>query len=145
MPISETTLRELRQSYNAAFTAYQSCLKDVNEATMRSGGASLDLSAKVAEALHELTEARSKLLAALAEAEKDEPAVVVSRPDGVVIEIQREQSGGARLTVDLGCCKKSRKISCDVAKAHDSSPHFDRIVQEMEADLIAAYGPRPLY
>ena len=144
MAITEATLRDLRQRYNAAYTAYQSCVLALNEVSMSGKRPSPELLANEAKALHELTEARGKLLAALAEGARDDGTVFVERPDGVVIEIRRGASGGARLTVDLGCCKKSRNISCEVAREHEVSPQFKRIVREMEDELLPTCGPRPV-
>jgi len=143
MPTTETLLRELRHRYNAAFAAYQNCAKALNEAAMSGTSPLPELLANEAKALHGLTDARAKLLAALAETEKEEHTVLVSRREGIMVEIRREPSGGAQLTVDLGCCKTSRKISWELAKEHAASPQFDRIVQEMEAELLPTCGPRP--
>ena len=80
MPITEATLRDLRHRYNAAYTAYQSCVQALTEVTMSGKRPSPDLLANEANALHELTESRGRLLAALAEAQKDEGAVSVAPP-----------------------------------------------------------------
>jgi len=80
MPITEVTLRDLRHRYNAAYTAYQSCVQALTEVTMSGKRPSPELQANEARALHELTESRARLLAALAETEKDEGAARVARP-----------------------------------------------------------------
>ena len=80
MPITEATLRDLRHRYNAAYTAYHGCVQALTEVTMSGKRPSPDLLANEANALHELTESRGRLLAALAEAQKDEGAVSVAPP-----------------------------------------------------------------
>ena len=64
MPISDAVLSELTQRYDAACAAYQSCLAALNEAAMSGVSPSETLIRNDAKALHELTEARSKLLSA---------------------------------------------------------------------------------
>jgi hypothetical protein len=66
-PISDEQLRELRMRYNAAYTAYQSCVLALNEAAMSGKPPSKTLLENEAKSLGELTEARAKLLAAMAE------------------------------------------------------------------------------
>jgi len=80
MSITEATLRDLRHRYNAAYTAYQSCVQALTEVTMSGKRPSPELLANEAKALHELTEARGKLLAALPEAQQNDGAVSVARP-----------------------------------------------------------------
>jgi hypothetical protein len=63
---SEADLRELRLRYNAAYSAYQSCLIALNEAAMSGQAASKALLENEAKALRELTEARGNLIAAMA-------------------------------------------------------------------------------
>ena len=65
---SEVDLRELRLRYNAAYSAYQSCLIALNEAAMSGQPPSKVLLENEANALRELTEARGNLLAAMAQA-----------------------------------------------------------------------------
>jgi hypothetical protein len=64
---SETDLRELRLRYNAAYSAYQSCLIALNEVAMSGQAASKALLENEANALRELTEARGNLIAAMAQ------------------------------------------------------------------------------
>jgi hypothetical protein len=64
---TEATLRDLRMRYNAAYSAYQSCLIALNEAAMSGQPPSKDLLEKEADALAELNEARAKLIAAIAQ------------------------------------------------------------------------------
>ena len=63
---SEADLRELRLRYNAAYSAYQSCLIALNEAAMSGQAAAKALLENEASALRELTEARGNLIAAMA-------------------------------------------------------------------------------
>jgi hypothetical protein len=65
--ITDAALRESRLKYNAAYTAYQSCVIALNEAAMSGKKPSPELLKKESTALRELTEARSRLLAAMAE------------------------------------------------------------------------------
>lgn len=65
----EANLRELRLRYNAAYTAYQSCVMALNEVAMSGQPASKLLLENEANALRELTEARGQLLAAMARAQ----------------------------------------------------------------------------
>jgi hypothetical protein len=64
--VSDAAIRELRLRYNAAYSAYQSCVMALNEAVFSGTKPSPELIEKEAKALHELTEARGKLLRALA-------------------------------------------------------------------------------
>ncbi len=64
-PVTDERLRELRQRYNAAYTAYQSCVLALNEAIASGKGPTPALLENEAAALHELTDARAKLLAAI--------------------------------------------------------------------------------
>jgi hypothetical protein len=64
---SEADLRELRLRYNAAYSAYQSCLIALNEAAMSGQAPSRSLLENEANALRELTEARGNLIAAMAQ------------------------------------------------------------------------------
>jgi hypothetical protein len=63
---TEADLRTLRMRYNAAYSAYQSCLIAINEAAATGQRASQQLLENEANALRELTEARGALLAAMA-------------------------------------------------------------------------------
>ena len=63
---SEADLRALRLRYNAAYSAYQSCVIAINEAAMSGQPASKQLLDNVAQALRDLNEARGALLAAMA-------------------------------------------------------------------------------
>lgn len=63
---SDADLRELRQRYNAAYSAYQSCLIALNDAAATGQTPSPELLKQETAALRELTEARSNLLAAMA-------------------------------------------------------------------------------
>jgi len=60
--IADHQLRELRQRYGAAHTAYQSCVLALNEAALLGEPPSKTLLGNEAKALGELTEARAKLL-----------------------------------------------------------------------------------
>ena len=53
--------------YNAAYTAYQSCVLALNDAAMSGKPPSKTLLENEARSLRELTEARGKLLAAMAD------------------------------------------------------------------------------
>jgi hypothetical protein len=66
--ISDAELRLLRLRYNAAYSAYQSCVMALNEAVMSGVSASPDLLKNEAAVLRELTDARAKLLDAMAAA-----------------------------------------------------------------------------
>jgi hypothetical protein len=63
---SDADLRELRLRYNAAYSAYQSCVIALNTAAMTGQPASPELLANESAALRELTETRATLLAAMA-------------------------------------------------------------------------------
>ena len=67
---SDADLRELRLRYNAAYSAYQSCVIALNTASMTGQAASPELLTNEAAALRELTEARAALLAAMSAAAK---------------------------------------------------------------------------
>jgi hypothetical protein len=60
--IIDDQLGELRQRYNAAYTAYQSCVLALNESALLGEPPSKMLLGNEAKALRELTEARAKLL-----------------------------------------------------------------------------------
>ncbi|HET7607597.1 MAG TPA: hypothetical protein VFL84_02885 [Gammaproteobacteria bacterium] len=62
---SEANLRELRMRYNAAYSAYQSCLIAINEAAMSGLPPSKALLANEGNALRELNDARGNLIAAM--------------------------------------------------------------------------------
>jgi hypothetical protein len=64
--ISDAELRALRLRYNAAYSAYQSCVLALNEIVLAGQPASDELLKSEAAALRELTEARGKLLHGLA-------------------------------------------------------------------------------
>jgi hypothetical protein len=66
--ISDAEMRAARLRYNAAYSAYQSCVIALNEAVIAGQKASDELLRNEAAALRELTEARGKLLDALAKA-----------------------------------------------------------------------------
>ncbi len=65
MPISDAALRELRQRYNTAYTAYQSCVIALNQALMSGQPPPKSLLDNEATALRELTDARGNLLAGM--------------------------------------------------------------------------------
>jgi hypothetical protein len=65
-PVTDASLRRLRQIYNAAYSAYQNCVLALNEAAALGKPASPELLMNEAAALHALTTARADLLAALA-------------------------------------------------------------------------------
>ena len=62
-----SALQTLRMRYKAAYTAYQSCVRALTEASMSGAPLSKELLENEAKALRELTEARGNLLAAMAE------------------------------------------------------------------------------
>lgn len=66
-PISEKALRELRQRYQAAYTAYQSCVDALAALSIKGEKATDELLTKEAKALRELNEARSLYRDALME------------------------------------------------------------------------------
>ena len=66
--IADAELRALRLRYNAAYSAYQSCVMALNEAVISGVLASPELLKNEAAALRELTDARGKLLDAMAAA-----------------------------------------------------------------------------
>ena len=55
----------LRMKYNAAYAAYKECVRALNDASMSGESPSALFLEKEADALHELTEARANLLAAM--------------------------------------------------------------------------------
>jgi hypothetical protein len=59
MAFSEAGLRELRQRYNAAYAAYQSCVDALTEIGLRGEKPSPELLENEAKALRELNEARA--------------------------------------------------------------------------------------
>jgi hypothetical protein len=63
--ITSSDLRELQHRYNAAYTAYQSCIIAINEAAMSGKAPSENLRVSEAKSLRDLTDARGKLLAAM--------------------------------------------------------------------------------
>jgi len=65
-PVSETVLQELRMRYNAAYAAYQACVRAVSEAAMSGSLASPALLEREAQALSALNKARATLMAAMA-------------------------------------------------------------------------------
>jgi len=68
MPVPATfdaDLRELRMRYNAAYSAYQSCLIAINEAAASGQPPSKALLENEAIALRELNETRGHLIAAM--------------------------------------------------------------------------------
>jgi hypothetical protein len=69
--MTQDKLRDLRLKYNAAYTAYQSCVIAMNECALRGVAPSDELLKNEAEALRVLNEARATLLAAMAEFEQD--------------------------------------------------------------------------
>jgi hypothetical protein len=71
--ITDDDLRKLRLKYNAAYTAYQSCVIALNEAAMSGKKPSKELRENEAKALRELTDARAKLLAAMNELNGGQP------------------------------------------------------------------------
>jgi hypothetical protein len=64
---TEAALQTLRMRYKAAYTAYQSCVRALTEASMSGALLSKELLENEAKALRELTEARGNLLAAMLE------------------------------------------------------------------------------
>ena len=66
-PVSDERLRELKFRYNAAYTAYQSCVLALNEAATSGKRPSPELLRNEAAARRQLTDARAKLLAAFGE------------------------------------------------------------------------------
>ena len=69
-PVTDETLRELRQRYQTAYTAYRSCVDAMTALTLRSEKPSLELLDSEAKALRELNEARDAHRAALLEADR---------------------------------------------------------------------------
>ena len=67
-PLSDTALHELRMRYQAAYTAYQGCVRAVTEATMSGAVPSAALLEQEAKALGALTLLRASLLAAMTDA-----------------------------------------------------------------------------
>jgi hypothetical protein len=67
-PLAEAVLQELRMRYQAAYTAYQACVRTVTETTMSGAIPSPTLLEQEAKALGILTKTRAKLLAAMADA-----------------------------------------------------------------------------
>jgi hypothetical protein len=65
MPVSERELRELRLRYEAAYTAYQSCVEALAKAGSQGKRPSAELLQKEAQALRELNEARERYRDAL--------------------------------------------------------------------------------
>ena len=72
--ITDAALRELRLKYNAAYAAYQSCVMALNEAVISGKKPKPELLQNEAAALRELTDARGKLLRALAGLANDDAA-----------------------------------------------------------------------
>jgi hypothetical protein len=69
MPLAtETALHELRMRYQAAYTAYQGCVRAVTEATMSGTVPSAALLEQEAKALGALAALRASLLAAMTDA-----------------------------------------------------------------------------
>ncbi|HET7609591.1 MAG TPA: hypothetical protein VFL84_12995 [Gammaproteobacteria bacterium] len=66
-PVAQAVLQELRMRYQAAYTAYQACVRAVTEATMSGSTPSSMLLEQEAKALGALTKTRASLLAAMAE------------------------------------------------------------------------------
>ena len=66
--VAADSLQELRMRYQAAYTAYQACVRAVTEATMSGAMPSPALLEQEAKALGTLTKTRANLLAAMAEA-----------------------------------------------------------------------------
>ena len=66
---TEAVLQELRMRYQAAYSAYQACVRAVTEATMSGASPSPTMLEQEAKALGALTELRAKILAAMADAE----------------------------------------------------------------------------
>jgi len=60
--ITDAALRELRLRYNAAYSAYQSCVRALNEAIISGKTITPELVEHEAQSLRELTEARANLL-----------------------------------------------------------------------------------
>jgi hypothetical protein len=69
MPLAPApALQELRMRYQAAYSAYQACVRAVTEATMSGSVPSPTMLEQEAKALGALTKLRANLLAAMAEA-----------------------------------------------------------------------------
>jgi hypothetical protein len=66
-PRTPEALQVLRMKYHAAYDAYRSCVEALSKASINGGVPSQELLDKEAAALHELTEARGNLLAAMRE------------------------------------------------------------------------------
>ena len=66
-PVTEDKLRELRQRYQLAYTAYQSCVDALTAVMSKHEGPSAELMDKEAKALRELNEARAAYRDALLE------------------------------------------------------------------------------
>jgi hypothetical protein len=66
-PPTEATLRDLRQRYQAAYTAYQSCVDALTEMGLKGEKPSDELLQREAKALRELNEARAAYRDALME------------------------------------------------------------------------------
>jgi hypothetical protein len=73
MPISEAELLDLRQKYQAAYTAYQSCVDALAQISLKGEKASAELLASEARALRELNEARERYRDALMQIAFDPP------------------------------------------------------------------------
>jgi hypothetical protein len=65
-PVNDAVLQELRMRYHAAYTAYQSCVRAVAEATMAGSLPSAALLEGEAKALGALNSLRARLMAAMA-------------------------------------------------------------------------------
>jgi hypothetical protein len=64
-PVNDTVLQELRMRYHAAYSAYQSCVRAVAEATMAGSLPSTALLEHEAKALGALNSLRARLMAAM--------------------------------------------------------------------------------
>jgi len=65
-PVTEAMLQELRMRYQAAYTAYRTCVRAVSEATMNGSLPSATLLEQEAKALGALNKLRANLMAAMA-------------------------------------------------------------------------------
>ena len=62
---TEATLETLRMKYNAAYEAYQSCVRELIDAGKDGGKPSQELLDDEAKAIYQLNEARGALIAAM--------------------------------------------------------------------------------
>jgi hypothetical protein len=63
--VTQSQMQSLRLTYDAAYTAYRSCVEALSKGSMAAETPSPDLLLKEATALRELTQARANLLVAM--------------------------------------------------------------------------------